>query len=210
MGDATRPSGKNGNHLTDGNRLKSKARVLIQELRDRHSDDFRSVLCPKAVKSKVESTMKEARIDDSKIITFGRETSNNAFKGERVGLVIGCLDPGDDYVLDILAELKLEAEPKTNECEKCGGGVVSLMLVTTVSDGHKAGNLSDPTPMKRLKSLHPSASTTPLSLMVATLDNLTIQMIGDSSIIGRTQYPTASLTLKYLVSNEPVETVRKA
>jgi hypothetical protein len=44
---------------------------------------------------------------------YGEEKSRTDFAGEGVGLVEGCIDPGDDYVLDLLAELDLEAEPET-------------------------------------------------------------------------------------------------
>ncbi|PSP87438.1 hypothetical protein BRC90_10815 [Halobacteriales archaeon QS_4_69_34] len=52
---------------------------------------------------------------------YGEEKSNNAFEGESVGFVHGCIDAGDDYILDIVAELKLDAQPETNVCSRCDG-----------------------------------------------------------------------------------------
>jgi hypothetical protein len=54
---------------------------------------------------------------------YGEEKSRNDFASESVGLVEGSIDPGDDYVLDLLAELDLDATPERSggECERCDG-----------------------------------------------------------------------------------------
>ena len=44
---------------------------------------------------------------------YGEEKSRNDFGDEDVCSVLGCIDPGDDYVLDLLAEAGLNAEPET-------------------------------------------------------------------------------------------------
>lgn len=67
--------------------------------------------------------------------------SRNDFSGERVGLVNGCMDPGDDYVINLLAELGLEAWPERVDpaeledptkalCGECGGRRCSTCLGT--------------------------------------------------------------------------------
>ena len=117
MGDATRPAGGDGADYLNVN----KCRVLIQSLRERHGEDFRTAVCPKKWESRVETMMHETGIDDPEAIHYGEEKSNNDFEGEDPGLVLGCIDPGDDYILDILAELDLDAEPETNVCEPCDG-----------------------------------------------------------------------------------------
>lgn len=48
---------------------------------------------------------------------YGEEKSRNDFGDETVGLVNGSIDPGDDYVLDLLAECGLTAKPETVETE---------------------------------------------------------------------------------------------
>ena len=117
VGDATRPAGGDGaDYLNE-----DKCRVLIQSLRERHGEDFRTAVCPKKWESRVETMMYEAGTGDPEVIHYGEEKSSNAFEGETVGLVLGCIDPGDDYVLDILAELDLDAEPETNVCGTCDG-----------------------------------------------------------------------------------------
>lgn len=54
---------------------------------------------------------------------YGAEKSRNDFQDEDVGFVNGCIDPGDDYVLDLLAELDLDARPERSDvgCEHCDG-----------------------------------------------------------------------------------------
>jgi hypothetical protein len=53
--------------------------------------------------------MFEAGVDDGEFatMTYGEEKSRNDFAEETVGLVYGYIDPGDDYVLDLLAECGL-------------------------------------------------------------------------------------------------------
>ncbi len=54
---------------------------------------------------------------------YGNTKSRNDFAGERVGLVNGCMDPGDDYVLDLVAALDLDATPESRDecCSHCDG-----------------------------------------------------------------------------------------
>jgi hypothetical protein len=44
---------------------------------------------------------------------FGEEKSRNDFADEDVGYIYGCMDPGDSFIVDTLAELNLDATPST-------------------------------------------------------------------------------------------------
>jgi hypothetical protein len=48
---------------------------------------------------------------------YGEEKSRNDFADEAIGLVEGVIDPGDDHVVNLLAELDLDAEPATVETD---------------------------------------------------------------------------------------------
>lgn len=47
--------------------------------------------------------------------------ARNDFADEVVGLVYGCVDPGDDYVLDLAAECDLDVQSELHECPECDG-----------------------------------------------------------------------------------------
>jgi len=117
VGEATRPAGKDGRYFSG-----DKARTLLMSIQDEH-DDFRAVVAPKSVESDVIDIMGKIGIQDPKTMHFGEEGSRNDFAGESVGAVLGCIDPGDDMVLNLLAERGLEARPeRSNEdCESCTG-----------------------------------------------------------------------------------------
>jgi hypothetical protein len=55
-------------------------------------------------------------------MTLGNVKSNNSFRYEPVGLVTNSIDPGDDYVLNLLAARGLDAVPETDICIHCDGG----------------------------------------------------------------------------------------
>ncbi len=48
---------------------------------------------------------------------YGEEKSRGDFGDEDIGALNGCIDPGDDFVLDLLAEAGLEATPETTTDE---------------------------------------------------------------------------------------------
>ncbi|WP_232703507.1 hypothetical protein [Halobacterium wangiae] len=48
---------------------------------------------------------------------YGEEKSRNDFADELIALIEGCIDPGDDYVINLLAELDLDAEPETTDID---------------------------------------------------------------------------------------------
>ena len=109
VGDATRPlSGSNAEEWFDEDRL----RTLLSHLRDEYGTDFRTALTTAQVEDNLEDLMHDVGIHNPELMHFGEEKSRNDFANEPVGLVNGCMDPGDDYVLDLLAELNLDAEPK--------------------------------------------------------------------------------------------------
>lgn len=111
VGDATRPlSGDKAEEWLDDDRL----RVLLEHLRDEYGNEFATALTTTQVEDRVEALMHEAGITSPELMHFGEEKSRNDFADETVGLVNGCMDPGDDYVLDLLAELDLDAEVETD------------------------------------------------------------------------------------------------
>jgi hypothetical protein len=70
--------------------------------------------------------MRDVGIDKPATMHFGEEKSRDDFGDERIGLVNGSIDPGDDYVLDILAEMDLDARPERASgesavCHQCDG-----------------------------------------------------------------------------------------
>jgi len=69
-------------------------------------------------------------VKDPDTMHYGEEKSRNDFAGEDICALNGCIDPGDDFVLDILAERGLDAQPETttdedgNEVRAHGRGFV--------------------------------------------------------------------------------------
>lgn len=111
VGDATRPlSGDKALEWLDDDKLE----VLLEHLVDEYGAQFRTAITTAQVEDRLEELMEEAGCYRPELMHFGEEKSRNDFQHERVGLVNGCMDPGDDYVLDLLAELDLEAEPETD------------------------------------------------------------------------------------------------
>ncbi|MDJ1434793.1 hypothetical protein QNM96_22535, partial [Halostagnicola sp. A-GB9-2] len=118
VGDATRPlSGDKALEWLNEDKLE----VLLEHLVDEYGAQFRTAITTAQVEDRLAELMDEAGVDvkrdeygDAKnLMHFGAEKSRNDFANESVGLVNGCMDPGDDYVLDLLAELDLEAEVET-------------------------------------------------------------------------------------------------
>ncbi|WP_253184571.1 hypothetical protein [Natrialba sp. SSL1] len=110
VGDATRPlSGDKALEWLNEDKLE----VLLDQLVDEYGTQFRTAITTGQVEDRLEELMEEAGCHRPELMHFGEEKSRNDFEHERVGLVNGCMDPGDDYVLDLLAELDLEAEVET-------------------------------------------------------------------------------------------------
>lgn len=115
VGEADRP-------LTTGKYFnKKKAEALMNELTDQFSR-LRTAVTSKSVKQDVVKLLPESDQPQS-VLHYGEEFSRNDFADERVGLIVGCIDPGDDTVLNWLALADAEAEPERSEenCKECGG-----------------------------------------------------------------------------------------
>ena len=117
IGEATRPlSGKKSKALDwlDDEKL----RTLMEQLVDKYGDSFRTAITTAQVEDRLAELMEEAgvrleRDEHGKVenlMHYGEEKSRNDFATEEIGLVNGCMDPGDGYVLDLLAEIDQDAE----------------------------------------------------------------------------------------------------
>jgi len=111
VGDNTRP-------LTGGEYFDDRGfRALSSHLRERYDADFRTAITANAVEDRVASIMNQVGVHDPETMHYGEEKSRNDFADESVGLVEGVIDPGDDHIVNLLAELDLEATPATVETE---------------------------------------------------------------------------------------------
>ena len=108
VGDATRP-------LASGEYFNERqVSALVEHLVDEFGGgSFRTAITTMAVEGRLKQIMDDAGCVDPATMHYGEEKSRNDFANERVGVVNGCIDPGDDYVVDLLAELDLEAAPET-------------------------------------------------------------------------------------------------
>ncbi len=88
------------------------AEALIQEIHRKHGDAFSTCVCPKSIEHDVRTMMTEGGVKEPQILHYGEEKSRNDFADESVGLVIGCIDPGDSIVQAMLGQLGLRAEPE--------------------------------------------------------------------------------------------------
>jgi hypothetical protein len=122
LGTADRSAGIRGRHWNEDH-----ASALIRKLRETYDDDFRTVGGPSGFEDDLARLIFEAGGDPDGVETlhYNEEKSRNPeeFATTPVGLVYGCIDPGDDYVLDLLAELGLDAVPERSDtpCEHCDG-----------------------------------------------------------------------------------------
>jgi hypothetical protein len=114
VGDATRP-------LSTGEYYDSRgSKAILEHLRNEY-EDFSTAITTKAVEHEMTESMGAAGVEEPRTMHFGEEKSRNDFGGEDVGYVEGCVDPGDGYVLDLVAALELDAAPETKECPECEG-----------------------------------------------------------------------------------------
>lgn len=97
-----------------------QAKAIIQEVHRQHGNAFRTCITPLRIEDDVEKFMIEDNIENAEIMHYGEQNSRNDFENEKVGLLLGCIDPGDEYILDMLAEEGLEAEPKRGGREFVG------------------------------------------------------------------------------------------
>lgn len=110
VGGATRPrSGSNAREWFDDDAVTA----LFEHLRSEYGTGFRTAVTTSQIERRLREIMEEVGIDEPETMHYGEEKSRNDFAGEPIGFVNGCMDPGDDYVLNLLAELNLDAEPET-------------------------------------------------------------------------------------------------
>ena len=109
VGDATRPLAS-GEYFDEGG-----TRAVVEHLHGMYGDDFRTAITAKSVEGRLRRILSDAGIAEPETMHYGEEKSRNDFGDEPVGFVNGCIDPGDDYVLDLLAEAGLDARPEMSE-----------------------------------------------------------------------------------------------
>lgn len=107
VGDATRPYAS-GEYFNG-----TKTKIVAEHLREEYGDDFRTCITASAVEDETRELMDDVGVSDPETMHYGEEKSRNDFADEPIGFVNGSIDPGDDFVLDLLAELDLDAEPET-------------------------------------------------------------------------------------------------
>lgn len=108
VGEATRPLASGEYFDEDG------TGVLLSHLRDKYGDRFRTAITASSVEQRTKQLMADAGVRDPETMHFGEEKSRNDFASEDVGLVNGSIDPGDEYVLNLLAEYGADATPATS------------------------------------------------------------------------------------------------
>jgi hypothetical protein len=117
VGDATRPrSGPNATEWMNDDRV----RAVLESLREQYGSGFKTALSTVQTEARLRSLLADVAgdgVDAENTLHFGEEKSRNDFADEDAGYVYGCMDPGDDMVLDALAELGLEAEPERAETD---------------------------------------------------------------------------------------------
>jgi|GEM_PF-1027271 len=134
VGNATRPAGGDGEYFTE-----SHADAIVSQLREEFGEDFQAAGCASAVEGRVRELLDDHGVDlpddpdrdftdeareadlDGGTMHYGEENSRNDLAEYAVGLVYGCIDPGDDYVLDLAAECDLDVRPAEHEHPTCEG-----------------------------------------------------------------------------------------
>jgi hypothetical protein len=112
VGDATRPAGKDGKYA----KADRGREPFVRHLREHFGSEFATAITDSNSENQLTDLMLDAGVPADRLGTmhFGEEKSRNDFAGESVGAVLGCIDAGDDYVLDAIAELGLDAAPETD------------------------------------------------------------------------------------------------
>lgn len=109
--DATRPLVSGEYYDWDG------CQALVKHLREVYGVAFNTAKTAKSVEDRLEQIMANAGIP-AETMHYGKEMSRNDLANQRVGLVIACIDP-DDYTVDLLAELDLDAELERFDPDDC-------------------------------------------------------------------------------------------
>jgi hypothetical protein len=89
-----------------------RVRAVLKQLREHYGDGFKTAITTKQTERRVRNLLDEAtggsQVDADNTMHFGEEKSRNDFADEQAGYVYGCMDPGDEMVLNTLAELGLD------------------------------------------------------------------------------------------------------
>ena len=117
VGGATRSytRGWAGDTPTQRDRTKRRAKALIGAIREKYGEEFRTCITAKSIRGDVGQMLMEAGVPNPEVLHYGGLKSLDNFGQETVGLLIGCIDPGDHNILDTLALLGLEAEAVQTE-----------------------------------------------------------------------------------------------
>jgi DNA-binding transcriptional ArsR family regulator len=111
VGDATRPF-TSGEYFDEGG-----SRAFFEALREHFGSRFSTAITAGSVEHQTEDLLEEVGVDEPRTMHYGEEKSRGDFGDEDVGALNGCIDPGDDYVIDLLAEAGLNARPETQTDE---------------------------------------------------------------------------------------------
>jgi hypothetical protein len=109
VGEAARPLAS-GEYFDDRG-----TRAVVEHLHETYGEKFRTAITAKSVEGRLRRILSDAGIPEPQTMHYGEEKSRNDFGDEPIGFVNGCIDPGDDYVLDLLAEAGLDARPEMSE-----------------------------------------------------------------------------------------------
>jgi hypothetical protein len=113
VGDATRPrSGEKAREWMNPDRVAA----VLDRLTDAYGPAFSTAITTAQVETDLRRLLTDVGVrgvTDDSTMHYGEEKSRNDFGDETVGYLYGCMDPGDDMVLDALAELGKSATPAT-------------------------------------------------------------------------------------------------
>ncbi len=115
IGEADRPAATE--HAVQNYTKPNQQKVVIESLRNKYGKEFNSVIYPQQMDDQIRAFLP----DNVRTMTYGNVRSNNEFKSDRIGLVSNSMDPGDAYVIDLLAARDLDATPKMADCKWCDG-----------------------------------------------------------------------------------------
>lgn len=118
LGEKTRPAGKDGTYLRSS---AAQTAAIVEHLREHAGDGFRTAITASGFEDDLRQIMEDAGIENPRTMHYGEEKSRNDFKNEPYGLVVGCIDSGDNFVYDLLAELDADATAERVDCRKCDG-----------------------------------------------------------------------------------------
>jgi hypothetical protein len=99
-----------------------RVRAVLDRLREYYADGFDTAITTTQVENAVRHILEDVTdedLDEENLLHYGQEKSRNpeAFADADAGYVYGCMDPGDDMILDALAELGFNATPATGETD---------------------------------------------------------------------------------------------